>query len=322
MKRPIALALLVALVAAVSPALADPGPRLYDPSTQAERLLDEGRKLFADDADYVAALDRFRRSYELVPSWQALNGIALVHQQQGLYVDALETYERMLSEWGPSLTTEQKERAQRRIAWLRARVSSIEVVATQKGARVEVDGDDLGLAPLRRTIRVLPGRHTVLATLDAHEPCTRPLILAAGANVTVEITLRRTMILVEKAHLERPLPAWTPWIPIGAGVIAAAAGGVLVWSGQRDYNTVDDTLRADFGPGPFPVDFTASRALYDRAQAKNTAGISLAAAGTAAIVGGILFSLWNHPRTRLEKDRVPRVVEVPGGLGLGLEVAF
>src|SRR5689334_5909884 len=90
--------------AEAAPAADAPAPAPQDP---ADALLDEGTRLFTEQADYDGALQRFQESYRQRPSWKALNGSALVYQQQGKYVDAIATYERLLAEFGATLSAAQ-----------------------------------------------------------------------------------------------------------------------------------------------------------------------------------------------------------------------
>jgi tetratricopeptide (TPR) repeat protein len=84
-----------------------------EPPDEAERLLEEGVRLFTEEAEYGRARDLMLRSYDLRKSWKALNGIALTYQEQGHHVEALRWYERLLAEFGDQLTSEQRGRAPR-----------------------------------------------------------------------------------------------------------------------------------------------------------------------------------------------------------------
>jgi tetratricopeptide (TPR) repeat protein len=279
------------------------------------RLLDEGRRLFADDADYAEALDRFQRSYRLSPNWQAVNGIALVHQQQGLYVEAFAAYERLLEEFEAVLSDEQATRVERRLVWLRARLGTLEIAAPQPGVHVFVDGAEVGAGPLRRPVRVMPGAHRLLATRPGHEPMTRTLDVAAGGSVTVEIDLQPVMVRVETTHLERPMKVWIPWTVAGAGVAAIGIGVLVRLDASADYDRYRDLQRQEWEGDQRPVDLDDS-ALLDRADRKNAVAISLFATGGAAVITGLALAVFNQPRTRIETRRVPQVVPSPSGAAL------
>jgi len=284
-------------------------------ATDALRLLEEGERLFSDDADYPAALDRFWRSYRLSPSARALNGIAVVHQLQGLYVEAFEVLERMLAEFEPTLTPRQLAQMRRRLAEMRGRIGEIELTSDQAGVRVSVDGRDVGRGPLRATVRVIPGSHTVVATLPGHDPLTRTLPVAAGGGASLRIALSLAKVHVERPVMVRRMSPWVPWTTIGAGALVVGGGFFLERSASGDLDDARAEVRALWERDQRPVD-EESLPAYERAERKRAAAIGLWAAGGAAVVTGAVLAILNQPRPRFGIRHAPRVVPRPGGAAL------
>src|SRR5262249_31835327 len=137
---------------------------------KAQALLDEGTRQFTEDADYEGARASFEESYRTKPSWKALNGVALTYQEEGRFLDALETYERLLGEFGASLSDAQRATVSKRTAELEKRIGVLAIDAPQQGVRVIVDGREQGVGPLTKEVRLLPGAHLVVATLEHHDP--------------------------------------------------------------------------------------------------------------------------------------------------------
>jgi hypothetical protein len=322
-KSDVTRALLVAvlIVSTVAVASADPAPAPAVPASpagdaEAARLLEEGERLFATDADYPAALDRFRRSYDLEPSARALNGTVVAHQMLGRHVEAFEGLERLLTEFTSTLSEGQKARIQRRLEELRARIGVIEIRADQRDARVLVDGRELGRGPLRTQVRVAPGSHTVVVTLPGHDPATRAVVVAAGGTVTADVVLAPVPVRVERPVLVRRMEPWIPWVTLGAGAALVAGGVGFRVSADRDYDAAK--LEADrlWSPDQRPVDITALDE-YRSAQTKNGVAISLWAVGGAAVVTGAVLVIWNQPRAVEQKP-----VVLPTGNGAVLHVSF
>lgn len=283
---------------------------------EAERLLEEGTRLFAEEADSEGARAMYERSFALVPGWRPLSGLALVYQSQGRLVDALETYERLRADFSKDLTAENIRTIQRRIDDLLTRVGHLELAASQAGARVLVDGREVGAGPLSTTVRLDPGGHVVTATLDEHLPFTRRLDVAGGEHVRLEVELAPApvRVVVERTttRVVRPLPRWVPWTTLAAGALLLGGGIAFDIAAQADYDafrrSVDDssTVNPDGTVQPGPGD----PALLDAADTERAVAATLYITGAAAVVTGVVMLIVNQPR--VVEDR-PRVTPTVGG---------
>jgi hypothetical protein len=313
--RATAMLLAACLVAApVLPAHADDAPPA-DTRTEAERLLDEATRLFSDEADYAAALELFWRSYRLAPSALALKGIAVVQELQGLYVDAHQTLARLLDEFGATLTERQRATLQNRLDRMRARIGAIEVRVAQPGARVLVDGREIGRGPVRAATLVMPGAHTVLATLPGHDPWTQTRTIAAGATESLTIELRRTPVRVERPDLVHPMPPWIPWLTVATGMVLVGSGFVAQSAYRDDLERARDIQR-ERAADQRPV-ATDDIPAFQQAEIERAAAISLWAVGGAALATGVALAIFNQPRPRADAPRI-----VPTGRGVALQLSF
>ncbi|MEZ4452990.1 MAG: PEGA domain-containing protein [Nannocystaceae bacterium] len=88
---------------------------------------------------------------------------------------------------------------------------------TPKGARILVDGVDLGPAPLSRSLP--PGPHAIEAIEHGHRRLRHPVELREGERVDVHLVL---------TPIPKPVPPqkprWNGWIAVGVGAPIAAAG--------------------------------------------------------------------------------------------------
>jgi hypothetical protein len=311
-------ALALALAIAAPAGAAEPSA-----DERADQLLEEGTRLFTEDADYEGARRRFEESYAVRPSWKALNGVALTWQGQGRFIEALQTYERLEAEFGAGLSDGQRATVTRRIGELAARIGVIEIEARQPEALVLLDGKRVGQGPYRGSARVLPGSHLVLGTLAGHQPFTQLVEVGAGetARVQVELQSEKVRLVVEEreARWARRFPRWLPWTVGGAGHALAAAGGLFSLAAASNYDDFDAMVAEAAGdpPAAIPVD----EGLRERADVQKTIATSLYVAAGAAVVGGVVLLIANQPYRVGEVVR-PAGGPVPGGAVIGVELMF
>lgn len=282
------LALIAAILLGSALAAADPDP-------EAQRLLDEGTRLFTEDASFAAARESFERSYAIEPSWRALNGIALVEQEQGKLVEALGTYEKLAAEFDAVLTDAQRTTVKARIAALAARVATVEL-ATRQPALVTIDAEEIGVGPLATTKRLLPGRHVLIATLAGHQTLTRTILLDPGEKRPIDIVLdpERVVVRVAPAAMERRFSARTPWLVGGAGLAVIALGGIVHAVAAHDFRRFDDGVAAAAGTPPMAV--AGDPDLRDRAILERRIAYGSYIVGGLAVATGVVLLAINQPR--------------------------
>jgi hypothetical protein len=279
-----------------------------DPTAvQAEALLDEGTRLFAEEADYVGALQKFQESYDIQRSWKALNGMALVYQQQGRYLSALETYERLLLEHGTTLSEKQRTTVENRVHELGKRIAVLAITATQAGVHVLVDGREVGTGPYEGRVRLLPGTHSVLATKDGFVPLAKALDLPPGRVLPLHITLVptkesvRVVVQVKAPRVVRRFPKWLPWVTMGSGVALVALGGTFSFAAKEKFESFDAMVRSKAGTMLTPAD--VDDADLKSGELLQGIGIGLYVAGGVGVVAGI--GLYPLSQPRLVGDTTP-----------------
>jgi hypothetical protein len=297
---------LAILVAGIPVAHAD------DP--EAQKLLDEGTRLFTEQAAHDSARATFERAYAIEPSWRALNGIALTYQEQGRVLDALATYERLLVEFDRVLEDAQRSTVKARIAKLERQIAVVELVLEQAAA-LTIDSEDLGTGPLRMTRRLMPGNHTVVATLAGHRTLKQSITLTAGQKLPLTLVLEReserVVVKLEPQRVARRMPTWVPWTTLGTGVGLVVIGGTLHALSVRDEAAFADSVAAGSGSPPMAVPGDVE--LHDRARLERKLAIGgYVLGGLGAAAGAILLFL-NQPRP---------VDIAPSGRGVTVMVRF
>jgi hypothetical protein len=152
------LVLLLTLAQAASPR-ASPQDKV---KVKAQELLTEGSHRY-EDGDYAGALDKFSAAYAAYPSPKLMFNIGQANRELSRPVEALEAFEKVLAS---ELDTPEDTAADARrfIAQLQKNLGRIRIACTVSGAKVSVDGKDVGTTPLPKPIWVTRGRHQVTAS--------------------------------------------------------------------------------------------------------------------------------------------------------------
>ncbi|RMD61780.1 PEGA domain-containing protein, partial [Candidatus Parcubacteria bacterium] len=95
-------------------------------------------------------------------------------------------------------------------AWVQMRGpllrSQLKVSANVSGAKVFLDGREVGRTPLVLTKRMERGKHFIKVVADGYEPGSRVIRVKGGEGITVNVNLKRRKVSkeVEKAELAKP----------------------------------------------------------------------------------------------------------------------
>ena len=293
--------LLVAVVASASQAPADErrGGELED--REIDELMDRAAGALEAE-DYDTALAAFREAYDRTSRPVLLYNIGMCYRAMRDQPNALEAF-RQYVEAGRE--TEPAER----IAQVEELIRGMEVPAeepramlavetSEPGARIYVDGEVAGQAPLAEPLQVRAGARTVEARLEGFLTARQQVVLTAGQTTTISLELRAR----EDAQ-PGSARTWF-WVSFGltgaAGVALAVTGGLML-SDRQEYL---DGGRRDAGL----YDTTLHLAIA----ADVLLGVTLAAAVATSI---LLWVAWSDDDA--ETDETGAVVTLaPGGLVL------
>ncbi len=156
-------------------------------------------------------------------------------------------------------------------------------VRTEAGARVEIDGRPFGITPLSRAIEVPAGRHLVAVTRRGRVAWSQEVDARRGETLALRVDLRAT-------GQRRAVP----WVWIGAGVLAIAAGGAATYALVEQGRAEDlDQLRQTQSIT------TEQLAEYLDHRSNRDAGVTatwgLAAASVATAAVGALMYVFDRP---------------------------
>jgi hypothetical protein len=196
------------------------------------------------DGKYGEALELFQRAYDLSPSYVILYNIGRMARLTQDFARSLTAFQGYLKEGGIDIEPDRRTEVEREIASLSSLVSWVSVTA-EPGARVSIDGRDVGVAPFEHKIVVNPGARTFRAE-------------KAGALITKDLTAKVGETSVVDLR-PRPRPTREPARPeafrfprgliIGTWVAAGAFTGVAIGTGSAAIVMSND-LKNDVYVGP------------------------------------------------------------------------
>jgi hypothetical protein len=184
------------IVLAPAAAGAAPGPRVAEPAhgeagtatdtREADRRFRTGVALFKT-AKYADALAEFERAYAIAPHPLVLYNIAACHRELAHFVEAATYYLRFLGDGKASVPAAQLARAQSELDTILPRVArvAVKIAPPSDAAVLVVDGAalDRPTSPLILS----PGEHRLIARVSGRRDAERPVTVAAGDQITVEL---------------------------------------------------------------------------------------------------------------------------------------
>jgi tetratricopeptide (TPR) repeat protein len=229
-------ALVVALLTVPAPARAE----------DANGLIKQGIELRRAGKDQ-AALEQFRRAYDLTPTPRALAQMGLAEQALSRWID------------GEAHLTKALEAAQD--SWIAKYRETLE----GSGAELRVDGQPAGTLPLRRTLRLPVGIHALDVSAAGHTIVTRTASVEVGVTTHEDLAASPqpatpTLVTPEPAPSAPPgapdAPAITrrgaAWIATGGAVALATAGAIFWLAGRNDADTYNASSTCRNGTGGAP----------------------------------------------------------------------
>jgi tetratricopeptide (TPR) repeat protein len=233
-RAPIAVLLGLVLIGASGRAIAAEGA---DAKSRANALLAEARGLY-ERGEYGDALGRLNQAYALFPSRLILFNFGQVNRALLRDVEAIDAFERFLSE-GPDNNPDLRREAELNLIELSRRVGMIEIGADVDRAEVHVDGTFVGTTPLKQRVRVVPGRHLILVQpADDAIPFVGRVEVAAGETARVQTKIGRpTPPMITAAPTPPPTPIyrkWWLWTAIGIVLLGAVITTLAITSSNDE----------------------------------------------------------------------------------------
>jgi hypothetical protein len=272
-------ALLLAAALAPAPARAE-GPAA-DPGAPAvaAALVRRGLERYRA-GDHGAAAADLRRAHAVGGDWRLLYPLAHCCSKARDPACALAALEAYLRQGGSRVLGAQRERAERELEQLRARVARLRIVTNVPGAEVTLDGEPAGRSPVVKVVAA--GERRIVATHPGFERAEATIVVAGMGDAVVSVELERTPTPAERRHR---VTLWVVWATTGG--LAASTAGLAVATASG--NAALTELRAS------P---SVSEASVEAAEARNLAlsvatGV-LAGLAVMSLGAGLYFTLWGE----------------------------
>jgi hypothetical protein len=184
----------VAVVAPAAPAAAAGVATLFsspadDSAKQAAREHFKQAVQLFDDRRFADSLVEFERSYALYPAFSTLYNIGEVRAALGHPVEAVDAFEKFLTQGGASISAEQRARVEAELRSERGRVGDVNVGGLPAGSEVRVDGVPVAKAPMTGSVRVAAGHHRLEAMADGYRSALREIDVPGQGHVEITIAL-------------------------------------------------------------------------------------------------------------------------------------
>jgi hypothetical protein len=256
---------------------------------------ERARRLYADGL-YGDALALLEHAFATSRDPRLVWNMAACENKRHHYAKALALVEKYLTASGSLLSDADRRAAREFSAAVRAFVGDVAVTANVDGVSIEIDGELVGTTPLPARLLVDEGAHQVRFARSGYEEVVRKETVLGAKPLTWAVELRKEAPAAAVAAPEaaptvsapatRRRPLRNPALAAGAGLLAAAAGAVLVGVTASDYAT----LARDCAPICSPSRYAADQALQPT-------GVALIGVGAAVILAAIVWWLV-PPRAR------------------------
>jgi hypothetical protein len=140
------------------------------------------------EGNVAAALAEFKAAHAAVPGHEVLFNIGLCQRRLFQYGQAIQSFERYLSEGGVKVPADRRAAVAEEVRQVRELTAPVAVIVKGAPARVVVDGEELGQSPLASFVLLGPGRHRVRAEREGCLPDEKSIETVSGQSQAVELS--------------------------------------------------------------------------------------------------------------------------------------
>ncbi len=246
------------------------GEQSVETARRAREAFDGAMRDFGEGR-YVDAIHGFQVAASLIPSADLWFNIASAYQRLAQERGSPSDYEQAIAHFQRYLRDRvdppDRVSVEATIGELTEQLESVRVARARRdaegtlrlesgfdGARVSVDGEEVGTTPLERDLPLAPGAHHVEATRDGFLPFRAEVGIETGLTVRTRIEL--TPSLTHRSVRGQPVVAWILWgaavaslgATVGLGVEASSrapqgvAPGLDPYADARTWSAISDAM--------------------------------------------------------------------------------
>jgi hypothetical protein len=278
----------------------------------ARSLGQEGQQAF-ENKDFPTAEDRFRRADKMVHAPTLVLGLARALTAEGKFVEAQESYNRIIREGlppgAPDVFKRALDDAKKEVDAVAAKVGAVTITVKAAGGadipdpQVVLDEHPINSASLGVRRAIDPGPHVLRATADGYKPGELRFSTTEGGSADEPLTLDKDLNAAAVAATPVPTPApaapttpdltpsespskarkIAPWVAFGVGGAGLVLGGITGILAMGKHSTLAGECKPDCTTPTAQSDLSS----YHTIGAVSDVGFILAGVGGA--VGAILL---------------------------------
>jgi hypothetical protein len=219
-------------------AAAAPSAPTKEQLAEAKKFFDAGLRLKKEGL-YQEALAAFLEANRVSPRESTQNNLALTYRLLKDMASAYESYDVLLSRYGDKMKPTLKGEAQRALEELGVLTGVLVVGVQEPGAKVAIDGKEIGVTPLTKPVRLNIGSHPVSITKDGFDPLTQPVDVRGHDTLALNGPLVKTVLT---GHLAVDVKQTTPPDPTVKIFVDTADAGAPPY--QADLEPGTHTIEA------------------------------------------------------------------------------
>jgi len=260
---------------------------------QAKTQLDAGNALLLEKK-YVEALGRYTAAVGYWDHPAIRFNMVRCLIQLGRNLEAYESLEKALAYGASPLEDTVYNEALGYQKLLASQVGDVSVTCDQGGVTLTLDGQLLGTCPAQITRRVLAGQTQVVGGKQGLCPETAEPVVASDTPREVEVHLDP---LAKGAHIERRWAQWVPYSVLFSGLGVFGAGVLFQYLGSQQMKEYDKWVDERCTGNCQPDELADVAGIQDSARLKSGIGVTMMAAGGAAMLTGAAMLYLNRGRT-------------------------
>jgi hypothetical protein len=213
-----------------APASAPAAAPTKEQLAEAKKFFEQGLKLKKEGL-YQEALASFLEANRITPRESIQNNLALTYRLLKDMGSAYDAYEVLLSRYGDKMKPQLKDEAKKAIEALEVLTGVIAIGVQEPGAKVLLDGKDLGPTPLANPVRVNIGTHQLTITKDGFDSIVQSVEIHGHDAVPVNGPLVKTVLT---GHVVADVKQTTPPDPTVLIYVDTADAGAPPYAGDLD----------------------------------------------------------------------------------------
>ena len=301
-----------------------------DAGGEAKEHFSKGVFLF-DEGKFAAALDEFKKSYNLKPHWMILYNIGMCYLELDDNASAASKLSYFVEEGGQDIDAGTLGEVAGILKDLKSKLGIIRLTGNYKGGTLLIDGQEQKRGEEGKDVFLSPGLHEVKLTRNDEVLIEQDVTLEAGEVKEIFVVGTEGPAMGQEKEggpAKKPMSgiekgAWaTAGLAAASLLVGAVMGGVAIKE-KKDMVSAENLYMDRFEDGA--PDDTLRKIMkdrddhYDRGLGYSHVSTAFLAAGGASAVVSIVLFVVSYKAGSREKKIGPLLLPGPGSISLALD---